>query len=174
MPCTPFTLPDGTRGIVCTAKEKRRRCSEPRCSSWAVRQCDCPVIRRGVARSCDRWLCRGHATPFGKAGDRDLCPGHKVAAIAARAAPRPAALRPAEDAQLYPVVLWRDLGVVGYFGRVGLAAARAAFLIAETPELGASCWEAQAGRTVLAIEVIGAKAKARPRKLAMAQQRLVR
>lgn len=151
MPCTPIRFPGGTRAIVCTARERRRRCSEKGCSSWAVRQCDNPVIRRGVARSCDRHVCLSHATAIGKG--RDLCPEHKGSSLAARAATRPVVLRLADEAELYPVVLWRDQKLAGFFERIGGAAARVAFLIAEQPELAQAAWEVQHRALVLAVEV---------------------
>lgn len=69
MPCTPFTLPNGARGILCT-RTRRPRCA---CGQPATLQCDAPAKRK--AGTCDRHLCAKCATEVGP--DKHLCPGHE-------------------------------------------------------------------------------------------------
>ena len=68
MPCLPFTLPGGARGILCT-RTRRPRCA---CGTVATLQCDAPTKRR--SGTCDRHLCASCATEVGP--DRHLCPQH--------------------------------------------------------------------------------------------------
>ena len=68
MPCLPFTLPGGARGILCT-RTRRPRCA---CGTVATLQCDAPSKRR--SGTCDRHLCAICATEVGP--DRHLCPQH--------------------------------------------------------------------------------------------------
>lgn len=62
----------GTVAIVCTRGRRRRpQCQEPGCTRPGERQCDFPI---GKGKTCDRYLCTGHAVPQGP--NRDYCPGH--------------------------------------------------------------------------------------------------
>lgn len=74
MPCTPFSLPGGGRGFLCT-RGPRPRCA---CGKAGAFQCDAPSKRR--SGTCDKHLCASCVTEVGP--DRHLCPGH-----AAEAAP---------------------------------------------------------------------------------------
>lgn len=70
MPCTPFTLPDGSRGIICTrTRQHTMRCA---CGNIASIQCDAPTRRR--SGTCDRHLCAGCAVEVGP--DLHRCPAH--------------------------------------------------------------------------------------------------
>ena len=71
MPCTPFTLPGGARGILCT-RTRRPRCA---CGQPATLQCDAPTKRR--SGTCDKHLCAACATEVGP--DRHLCSTHAQA-----------------------------------------------------------------------------------------------
>lgn len=75
MPCIPFTLPGGARGIVCT----RSRQAAPRCAcgKLATIQCDAPVTHRNG--TCDRHLCASCATELGP--DLHVCPKHTAAKL---------------------------------------------------------------------------------------------
>ncbi|KPD17229.1 hypothetical protein ADM96_20145 [Burkholderia sp. ST111] len=76
MPCTPFRLPGGVSGIVCTRGGKSvRRCSVAGCNAPSGFQCDYPV-RPG--KTCDRHLCAKHAHEIGV--DVHRCPDHVDAA----------------------------------------------------------------------------------------------
>jgi len=66
MPCTPFTLPGGARGFVCS-RTPRPRCA---CGKPSEYQCDAP---RGRS-TCSRHLCAACATQVGP--DTHLCPDH--------------------------------------------------------------------------------------------------
>jgi hypothetical protein len=68
MPCTPFTLPGGASGILCT-RRPRIRCA---CGGTASLQCDALSTRR--SGTCDRHLCSRCAPEVGP--DRHLCPTH--------------------------------------------------------------------------------------------------
>ncbi len=57
MPCTPFTLPGGGRGFICT-RGPRPRCA---CGQPATIQCDAPTKRKSGA--CDRREIRGLMRP---------------------------------------------------------------------------------------------------------------
>jgi hypothetical protein len=71
MKCEWFSLPDGTRGVVCGGRRRTPRCQMPGCTRPGERQCDFPV---GPGKTCDRYLCAGHAVRQGK--NRDFCPDH--------------------------------------------------------------------------------------------------
>lgn len=81
MPCVPFTLPGGVRGIVCS-RTPRPRCG---CGLPAAYQCDAPSKRR--SGTCDRHLCASCVTEVGP--DRHLCAVH-------------AKQRPADQAEMFP------------------------------------------------------------------------
>ncbi len=68
MPCTPFELPGGGRGFLCT-RSPRPRCA---CGKPGAFQCDAPSKRR--SGTCDKHLCASCATEVGP--DRHLCPVH--------------------------------------------------------------------------------------------------
>jgi hypothetical protein len=68
MPCTPFELPGGGRGFLCT-RGPRPRCV---CGKLGAFQCDAPSKRR--SGTCDKHLCASCATDVGP--DRHLCPVH--------------------------------------------------------------------------------------------------
>lgn len=74
MPCTPFRLPDGTRGIICTRSRRRATppCAIAGCTSTTGFQCDYPVSAR---KTCDRHLCAIHA--FELAREVHYCPEHR-------------------------------------------------------------------------------------------------
>jgi hypothetical protein len=67
MTCTPTTLPDGTRAIVCTTT---KHCS---CGRPAKLECDWKVMGR-PSGTCDKLLC-GRCT-YSPAEGNDLCPAH--------------------------------------------------------------------------------------------------
>lgn len=69
MSCTPFNLPGGGRGFICT-RTRSPRCA---CGQPATLQCDAPSKRR--SGTCDKHLCAACATEIGP--DRHLCPAHK-------------------------------------------------------------------------------------------------
>jgi hypothetical protein len=72
MPCTPFRLPSGVSGIVCTRGRKRvSRCSVPGCNASSGFQCD---YRSEQGKTCDRHLCAVHAHQVGS--DAHFCPTH--------------------------------------------------------------------------------------------------
>lgn len=74
MPCTPFRLPGGISGIVCTRGRKRApRCSVVGCNATSCFQCD---HRNRLGKTCDRNLCAVHAHQVGE--DTHLCPSHLV------------------------------------------------------------------------------------------------
>jgi len=68
--CTPFTTPEGLRGIICTS-ERRKRCCK--CGRPADLLCDwkVPEHRSGT---CDTPICAEHTHV--PAADKDLCPKH--------------------------------------------------------------------------------------------------
>lgn len=66
MPCTPFTLPDGSRGLACSSS-RRPRCA---CGQRSTRLCDWKV----EGGTCDRPLCS--RCTLAPAPDKDLCPQH--------------------------------------------------------------------------------------------------
>lgn len=78
MPCTPFTLPGGGRGFICT-RTPRPRCA---CGNVATLQCDAPSKRR--SGTCDRHLCASCATEVEP--DRHLCQAHMEAEKAVQGA----------------------------------------------------------------------------------------
>lgn len=63
-------LPGGGVAIVC-GRSPSKRC---KCGKVATIQCDYPVVRKGVAGTCDRHCCRSCATNVGP--NRDFCPPH--------------------------------------------------------------------------------------------------
>lgn len=70
MPCTPFTLPGGGRGIACTSRGRQKRCA---CGQPGTQLCDwkVPGKRSGT---CDRPVCL--TCTHVPAPDKDLCPPH--------------------------------------------------------------------------------------------------
>ena len=70
MPCTPFTLPGGVRGILCS-RTPRPRCA---CGQPATIQCDAPTKTKRRSGTCDRHLCAACAKEVEP--DRHLCPEH--------------------------------------------------------------------------------------------------
>ena len=78
MPCTPFRMPTGESGFMCTRGGREAPCSVPGCGRPHKRLCDWEI---GPGATCDARLCDEHATKI--APDRDLCPTHaKLHAIA--------------------------------------------------------------------------------------------
>lgn len=72
MPCTPFRLPGGISGIVCSRGRKHvHRCSVEGCSAPSGFQCDY-LTKPG--KTCDRHLCATHAHQVGP--DAHFCPAH--------------------------------------------------------------------------------------------------
>lgn len=73
MTCEPIEDKDGrVVGIVCCRDKRAARCSVPGCDRYATALCDWPT--RSASGTCDKRLCRGHATNVGD--DRDYCPAH--------------------------------------------------------------------------------------------------
>lgn len=72
MTCTPVTLENGTRAIVCGPRQKKARCSS--CGKPADLLCDWKVKSRRSG-TCDAPICRDctHKPARGK----DLCPAHR-------------------------------------------------------------------------------------------------
>ncbi|MDR3100794.1 MAG: hypothetical protein LBV73_27490 [Paraburkholderia sp.] len=72
MPCTPFQLPDGTHGFICSRGRRRAPppCSVDGCDASSGFQCDYRVGRK----RCDRHLCAAHAHEVGP--DVHFCPEH--------------------------------------------------------------------------------------------------
>lgn len=68
MPCTPFSLPGGASGILCT-RTLRPRCA---CGKPSAFQCDAPTKRSNG--TCSRHLCAECATEAGP--DLHLCRAH--------------------------------------------------------------------------------------------------
>lgn len=83
MPCTPFTLPNGARGFICS-RTPRPRCA---CGNPATLQCDAPT-RRSTG-TCDRHLCERCAIEVGP--ELHLCQAHADRA--------PGVVQTAQDAQ---------------------------------------------------------------------------
>lgn len=78
MTCTPTTLPDGARAIVCTTTT-RCKCGRP-----AKLECDWKVKER-PSGTCDTPLCA--RCTYSPAAGKDLCPAHATdwkALLAAR------------------------------------------------------------------------------------------
>ncbi|MCG0582125.1 hypothetical protein L6Q82_29565 [Burkholderia cenocepacia] len=72
MPCTPFRLPGGISGIICTRRRAReRRCSVEGCNAPSGFQCD---FQTKPGKTCDRHLCAVHAHLVG--ADTHFCPTH--------------------------------------------------------------------------------------------------
>lgn len=78
MPCTPFQLADGSRGIVCSGRTSTR-CA---CGRPAPLLCDWKVPEHRTG-TCDTPICRSCSTS--PAPDKDLCPQHARAYAAWRA-----------------------------------------------------------------------------------------
>jgi hypothetical protein len=76
MPCTPFELPSGVRGIVCGPRRRRKvlRCSVCNVPGTVatMRLCDGPA-RRGKG-TCDAPVCVEHALHVEP--EKDYCPTH--------------------------------------------------------------------------------------------------
>jgi len=64
MPCTPFTTPEGGRGIICS---RTQRC---KCGRRSTKLCDWKV----PGGTCDAPLCERCTTV--PAPEKDLCPKH--------------------------------------------------------------------------------------------------
>lgn len=82
MGCTPFAGPDGLRGFICSRGPKRpapRRycvvCLAAGVKTPAPFLCDYPVSSPPHRKTCDRALCREHATAASTKGI-DYCPEH--------------------------------------------------------------------------------------------------
>ena len=69
MPCTPFQLPDGSRGIVC-GRGPVQRC---KCGRPATLLCDWKVPDKQTG-TCDAPLCEACTTS--PAPEKDLCAKH--------------------------------------------------------------------------------------------------
>lgn len=69
MTCTPFQLPDGTRGIVC-GPTKRCRCGKP-----APLACDWKVPTK-KSGTCDAPICASSTTS--PEPGKDLCTAHAI------------------------------------------------------------------------------------------------
>ncbi|MEK6290081.1 MAG: hypothetical protein V4793_01620 [Paraburkholderia tropica] len=81
MPCTPFRLPGGGSGIICTRGRGRTpRCSVPDCSAPSAFQCD---FNMKPGTTCDRHLCAAHAHQVGP--DVHFCPTHLAATSGGKA-----------------------------------------------------------------------------------------
>lgn len=68
-PCTPFRLPGGGGGFVCTRGPRMKKCAF--CSHIGTKLCDFPV---GDGKTCDKPMCAHHAKSVGP--DLDHCPEH--------------------------------------------------------------------------------------------------
>lgn len=77
MPCTPLSLPNGARGILCS-RTPRQRCA---CGQPSAFQCDAPTRRSNG--TCSRHLCAKCATVTGP--DTHLCPTHAAQGAPAQA-----------------------------------------------------------------------------------------
>jgi hypothetical protein len=73
MTCTPISLPNGARAIVCGTR-RRQRC---KCGRPATLLCDWKLKQPATGRTCDKPLCESCATS--PAPDKDLCPEHALA-----------------------------------------------------------------------------------------------
>ena len=74
MPCDPVRLRDGTMAIVCSRGSRRRPAHCDFCGEPHEKLCD---FRLPSGRTCDKKLCRQHATH--RAPNWDYCPEHKNA-----------------------------------------------------------------------------------------------
>jgi hypothetical protein len=73
MACSTVRLPDGTTGIICGGRgKKKHRCFY--CPAIAEYQCDNPVIRNNRKATCDTWMCAHCRNDIGKG--IDLCRPH--------------------------------------------------------------------------------------------------
>lgn len=77
MPCTPFTLPGGARGFVCT----RSRRTAPRCACGKPSQFQCDAEAGRRSGTCDRHMCTSCATEL--APDLHVCPKHTASKLPA-------------------------------------------------------------------------------------------
>lgn len=71
MPCHPIQLEGGARGLVCTGRQKRKRCGS--CGRPAGLLCDWKVKER-KSGTCDEPICG--ACTHKPAKGKDLCPKH--------------------------------------------------------------------------------------------------
>lgn len=78
MKCQIVRIPGLGAGFVCGSRPRRHPCSHPGCTNTGTRQCDYPLGENG--RTCDRYVCDGHATPIGP--NLDHCPRHAAAGVA--------------------------------------------------------------------------------------------
>ena len=74
MTCHHLDLGKGMTAIVCTPRQRRKRCSSPGCTNWGELLCDFPVVREGKEGTCDKAMCRRCAKSVGP--DRDFCRPH--------------------------------------------------------------------------------------------------
>jgi hypothetical protein len=74
--CTPVTLPNGAKAIVCGPRQKQKRCVK--CGGRANLLCDwkTPTPKK-PGKTCDKPICAGCTTS--PAPDKDLCPEHGLA-----------------------------------------------------------------------------------------------
>lgn len=78
MICKRIDLGDGNVAIVCY-RGRRIPCSVPGCPNISTKECDHPILRKGVPGTCDMKLCDRHAKSIGP--DRDLCPAHEKSPV---------------------------------------------------------------------------------------------
>jgi hypothetical protein len=65
---------------ICGRGQRRKPCSYPNCPGIGTRLCDAPVVRKGVAGTCDAAICATHAWHH---EGKDLCPPHRKYALGA-------------------------------------------------------------------------------------------
>ncbi len=70
MTCTPIKLDNGGVAIVCTPRQRAKRCSA--CGRAARLLCDWKI---GDGKTCDKPICAMHAQEVGE--DKHLCPEHQ-------------------------------------------------------------------------------------------------
>lgn len=78
MGCEYFRVGDATV-IVCSRGQRKKRCSIQGCTSHAAFECDYPLSGRKAGKTCDRSLCREHASQQSKTSTGatvDYCPTH--------------------------------------------------------------------------------------------------
>lgn len=73
MPCIPFKTPDGATGIMCTGRQRKKRCSG--CGRPADLLCDWKVKTR-KSGTCDKPICS--RCTFSPLPGKDLCPDHQA------------------------------------------------------------------------------------------------
>jgi len=73
MKCSSVILPNGVSAIVCSHRQKPRRCSVDGCARDSTRLCDFPHGHT----TCSKPLCNAHAVPVGFKGEKDYCPNHE-------------------------------------------------------------------------------------------------